>query len=99
MLIATSKTCAQLLAEKKILPHHINLIIVDECHKSVNDNDLKAVLETFLSCVDVPRIIGLAVPLFNLTQEPGRLGLEVEKVEGTFQCEVETASDILSILR
>lgn len=57
------------------------------------------ILQTFLTCIDVPRIIGLAVPLFNLMQEPGRLGLEIEKVEAIFQCEVETASDILSILR
>ena len=56
-------------------------------------------MQTFLACNNVPRIIGLAVPLFNLTQEPGRLGLEIEKIEDIFQCEVETASDILSILR
>ncbi|XP_076165348.1 endoribonuclease Dcr-1 isoform X2 [Ptiloglossa arizonensis] len=99
VLATTSKTCAQLLAEKKILPHQINLVIVDECHKSAHDNKLMFILQTFLTCIDVPRIIGLAVPLFNLMQEPGRLGLEIEKVEAIFQCEVETASDILSILR
>ncbi|XP_076750079.1 endoribonuclease Dcr-1 [Xylocopa sonorina] len=99
VLITTSETCAQLLVEKKILPHQINLVIVDECHKFVDDNKLKFILQTILSYENVPRIIGLAVPLFNLTQEPGRLGLEIEKVEATFQCEVETASDILFILR
>jgi len=41
----------------------------------------------------------LAVPVFNLTEEPGRLGLEIEKVEAAFQCGVETANDILSIIR
>ncbi|XP_046835523.1 endoribonuclease Dcr-1 [Vespa crabro] len=99
VLVTTSKTCALLLSEKKILPHHISLVIVDECHKSVHDNKLKSILKTFLTCINIPRIIGIAVPLFNLTQEPGRLGLEIEKIETTFQCEVETASDILSILR
>ncbi|XP_078036312.1 endoribonuclease Dcr-1 isoform X2 [Augochlora pura] len=99
VLVTTSKTCAQLLTEKKILPYEINLVIVDECHRSIEDNHLILILQMFLSCTNVPRIIGLAVPLFNLTQEPGRLGLEIEKVEATFQCEVETASDILSILR
>nr|XP_031838404.1 endoribonuclease Dcr-1 [Nomia melanderi] len=99
VLVTTSNVCAQLLANKKILPHEINLVIVDECHKSIDDSKLIFILQRFLSCINVPRIIGLAVPLFNLTQEPGRLGLEIEKVEATFQCEVETASDILSILR
>ncbi|XP_053994558.1 endoribonuclease Dcr-1 isoform X1 [Hylaeus volcanicus] len=99
VLATTSKTCAQLLVGKKMLPHQINLVIVDECHKSVDDSNLRFVLKSFLSCNNVPRIIGLAVPLFNLMQEPGRLGLEIEKIEAIFQCEVETASDILSILR
>ncbi|KAK1137182.1 hypothetical protein K0M31_001706 [Melipona bicolor] len=99
VLITTSKIYAQLLIDKKILPHQINLVIVDECHKSIDNNELKVILQTFLACNNVPRIIGLAVPLFNLTQESGRLGLEIEKIEDTFQCEVETASDILSILR
>ncbi|XP_015439626.1 PREDICTED: endoribonuclease Dcr-1 [Dufourea novaeangliae] len=99
VLVTTSEICAQLLVEKKILPQQMNLVIVDECHKSIDDNKLIFILQMFLSCISVPRIIGLAVPLFNLTQEPGRLGLEIEKVEATFQCEVETASDILSVLR
>ncbi|KYN37223.1 Endoribonuclease Dcr-1 [Trachymyrmex septentrionalis] len=99
VLVGTSKVYAQLISESKLLPCHINLVIVDECHKSIEDNNLKFVLQTFLLCNNVPRIIGLAVPVFNLTQEPGRLGLEIEKVEAAFQCEVETANDILSIIR
>ncbi|KYN21609.1 Endoribonuclease Dicer [Trachymyrmex cornetzi] len=99
VLVGTSKIYAQLISENKLLPCHINLVIVDECHKSIEDSNLKFVLQTFLLCNNVPRIIGLAVPVFNLTQEPGRLGLEIEKVEAAFQCEVETANDILSIIR
>nr|KAF7402076.1 hypothetical protein H0235_015412 [Vespula pensylvanica] len=99
VLVTTSKTCALLLSDKKILPNQISLVIVDECHKSVYDNKLRFILQTFLTCINIPRIIGIAVPLFNLTQEPGRLGLEIEKIETAFKCEVETASDILSILR
>ncbi|KAF7383500.1 hypothetical protein HZH66_012850 [Vespula vulgaris] len=99
VLVTTSKTCALLLSDKKILPNQISLVIVDECHKSVYDNKLRFILQTFLTCINIPRIIGIAVPLFNLTQEPGRLGLEIEKIETTFKCKVETASDILSILR
>ncbi|XP_071644928.1 endoribonuclease Dicer-1 [Temnothorax longispinosus] len=99
VLVGTPKTYAQLISENKLLPCHINLVIVDECHKSIEDSNLKFVLQTFLLCNNVPRIIGLAVPVFNLTQEPGRLGLEIEKVEAAFQCEVETANDILSTIR
>ncbi|EZA50771.1 Endoribonuclease Dcr-1 [Ooceraea biroi] len=99
VLVGTPKVYAQLMTESKLLPCHINLVIVDECHKSIEDSNLKFILRTFLLCDNVPRIIGLAVPVFNLTQEPGRLGLEIEKVEAAFQCGVETANDILSIIR
>lgn len=99
VLVGTPKVYAQLISEGKLLSCHINLVIVDECHKSIEDNILNVILRTFLSCDNVPRIIGLAVPVFNLTQEPGRLGLEIEKVEAAFHCGVETANDILSIIR
>lgn len=99
VLVGTPNVYAQLISEKNLLPCHINLVIVDECHKCIEDNNLKFILQTFLLCNNVPRIIGLAVPVFNLTQEPGRLGLEIEKVETTFQCEVETANDIFSVVR
>ncbi|XP_015607218.1 endoribonuclease Dcr-1 isoform X2 [Cephus cinctus] len=99
VLVTTSDVCAHLLQVQNILPSQINLVVVDQCHASLKDGDLNIVLQTFLSCKNGPRIIGLAVPLFNLTEEPGVLGLEIEKVENTFYCEVETASDILSILR
>lgn len=72
---------------------------MDECHKSNEDSNLKFILQTFLSLDNIPRVIGLAVPLFNLTEEPGRLGLEIENVETTFECSVETTNDILSIIR
>lgn len=99
ILVGTAKVYAQLISESKLLSCHINLVIVDECHKSIEDSNLKFVLQTFLLCNNVPRIIGLAVPVFNLTQESGRLGLEIEKVEAAFQCNLETANDILSVIR
>ncbi|XP_066598004.1 endoribonuclease Dcr-1 [Prorops nasuta] len=99
VLVANTNYCAQLLCEKKILPCQVNLVIVDECHKLVDDSNLNFILQSFLSINEVPRIIGIAVPLFNLMKSPGRLGLEIEKIENIFQCEVDTASDILSILR
>ncbi|XP_051158648.1 endoribonuclease Dcr-1 isoform X2 [Leptopilina boulardi] len=99
VIVTTLETCAQLIEEKKILPNEINLVVVDQCHKSEERNKLDYILKYFLSSNDVPRIIGLAVPLFNLTTVPGRIGREIEKIEALFQCEIETASDIISILR
>lgn len=99
MIVTTLETCAQLIEEKKILPNQINLVVVDQCHKSDEKTKLDYILRYFLSSNDVPRIIGLAVPLFNLTTIPGRIGREIEKIEALFECGIETASDIISILR
>lgn len=83
-----------MLAEKRF--YHFRYI-VDECHKSVDNKKLKFILQTFV--IHVPRIVGLSVPLFNLMEEPGWLGLAIEKIKTLFQCEFETDSDILLILR
>ncbi|XP_043480045.1 endoribonuclease Dcr-1 [Leptopilina heterotoma] len=99
VIVTTLETCAQLIEEKKILPNEINLVVVDQCHKTDERSKLDFILRYFLSSNDVPRIIGLAVPLFNLTTVPGRIGREIEKIEALFQCDIETASDIISILR
>ncbi|XP_046742066.1 endoribonuclease Dcr-1 isoform X3 [Diprion similis] len=98
VIVATSRVCADLLIENKIYPSQINLAIVDQCHKAVNDEKLKFVLQKF-NVSDGPRLIGFAAPVFNLTCEPGRLEAEVELLEKTFHCRIETASDILSVLR
>lgn len=103
VLLATPVGLARLLRERTILPEQINLIIVDECHKFADDEDLsyvvKAVRREGREGEEKTRIIGLAVPLFSLTHEPGRLESELDRIEGTLRCQVETASDILSILR
>lgn len=66
----------------------------------ITSNELQKAIEILKSCENETfRIIGLAIPLFNLCEEPGRLNLEIERLESTFKCSVETTSDILSILR
>ncbi|XP_046424425.1 endoribonuclease Dcr-1 isoform X2 [Neodiprion fabricii] len=98
VIVATSHVCADLLNQNKIYPSQINLAIVDQCHKAVNDEKLKFVLQKF-NVSNGPRLIGFAAPVFNLTRQPGRLEAEVELLEKTFHCRIETASDIVSVLR
>lgn len=91
--------CAQLITDNKIRTDIINLVIIDQCHKSVTDENTSKILQTFPNSQNVPRQVGLAVPLFKLTDDPGRLGFEIERLEKLFHCDIETASDVLSILR
>lgn len=97
--MATVEDCAQFITKRLIHLNDVNLVIVDECHQNALDSNLSIIIEECLSWIEPPRIIGLAIPLFDLTKEPGRLGYELERVEDNLKCEVETASDIISVLR
>ncbi|XP_034941920.1 endoribonuclease Dcr-1 [Chelonus insularis] len=101
ILVATSKSLWKILQKEKSKVPQINLIIVEKCQLLVEDNELNKVLNLFKSTKNNKscRLIGLAIPLFGVTEKPGLLGLEIERLENTFQCDVETTSDILSILR
>ncbi|XP_043278022.1 endoribonuclease Dcr-1 isoform X2 [Venturia canescens] len=99
VLTCTVEACQESLALGNLCPASVNLIVVDECQMVATDKRLGQVLEAFIKCKESPRVVGLAVPLFDLAGEPGRLSLEIERLEKIYDCEVETASDILSVLR
>ncbi|KAG8041648.1 hypothetical protein G9C98_002941 [Cotesia typhae] len=99
VIVTTSELFHDLLKKNK-LDLQINLIIIEQCQLLLTNIELKKALKMVSSSRNkLCRFIGLAVPLFGLTEEPGRLSLEIERLESTFQCDVETTSDILSILR
>jgi endoribonuclease Dicer len=99
ILIVTVPICNELLMTKMILPSQINFLIIDKCHNLVTNQELKSVLNIFKSCDDTIKIIGFAMPLYSLTKEPGQLSYEMYRIESLLQCQIETASDLLSILR
>ncbi|KAK0177678.1 hypothetical protein PV328_001707 [Microctonus aethiopoides] len=100
IIVTTSEILHELVQEEKILATKICLIIIDQCQLLIKNTKLQNILKIIKPAQNcLFRIVGLAVPLFNLTEEPGRLSLEIERLETTFQCNVETTSDILSILR
>ncbi|XP_058796621.1 endoribonuclease Dcr-1 [Phymastichus coffea] len=99
VLVLTVEICCKLLNTKKIIPSQINLLIIDKCHNLVTNNELRFILETFRSCDNDIKIIGFAVPLYSLTKEPGQLSFAIERIESLLRCKIETASDLLSILR
>ncbi|OXU22125.1 hypothetical protein TSAR_000757 [Trichomalopsis sarcophagae] len=99
VLILTVDMCSKLLLDDKINPNQINLLIIDKCHNLVTNCKLSKILNIFRNCDSTTKIIGFAVPLYSLTKEPGALSYEIERIESLLQCQIETASDLLSILR
>lgn len=77
----------------------VNLIIVEDCHKIYNNNKLVQLLELVQNSKPRPKILGLAGPLHSAGCSTDQLGFHVKVLERTIQCKVETASDIVTVLR
>ncbi|XP_043489190.1 endoribonuclease Dcr-1 isoform X2 [Polistes fuscatus] len=99
VLIGSPKVCLSLFKRKILVGYDVCLLIIDNCHKFMKDKTVGAIVRKFSYGINAPRIIGIAVPLYNLTLEPGRLGVEIYKAEIAFRCRLESNSEIISILR
>lgn len=77
----------------------INLIVVEDCHKKYNDDELIKLLEHVRKSEHQPKILGLAGPLHSAGCRPDQLAFHLEMLERTIQCKAETASDIVTVLR
>lgn len=77
----------------------INLIIIEECHKNYSNRELVDLLEYARQSIPMPKILGLAGPLHSAGCSTDQLAFHVEVLEKTLQCRVETASDIVTVLR
>lgn len=77
----------------------INLIIIEECHKNYSNHELVELLEYVRRSDHMPKILGLAGPLHSAGCSTDQLAFHVEVLEKTLQCQTETASDIVTVLR
>lgn len=77
----------------------INLIIIEECHKNYSNHELVELLEYVRQSNRSPKILGLAGPLHSAGCSTDQLAFHVEVLEKTLQCRIETASDIVTVLR
>lgn len=77
----------------------INLMIIEECHKNYSNCELVELLECVRRSIPMPKILGLAGPLHSAGCSTDQLAFHVEVLEKTLQCRVETASDIVTVLR
>lgn len=76
-----------------------NLVIIEECHKNYSNCELVELLQCVRHSSSMPKILGLAGPLHSAGCTTDQLAFHVEVLENTLQCRVETASDIVTVLR
>lgn len=99
VIILNIVKCLNAAATQSIDFAFVNLVIIEDCHKNYSDNELVKLFEYVTRCRPMPKILGLAGPLHSAGCSTDQLSFHVEVLEKTLRCRVETASDIVTVLR
>ncbi|BET01171.1 dsRNA_bind [Nesidiocoris tenuis] len=101
ILLTTYEICSSWLKLGRLEWDRVNLLIVEDCHHLLSYHPLREVVLTLNDCPkNRPRILGLTIPLFSKSEvEPGCVQAKIKKIESDLNCEVDTANDIVSVLR
>lgn len=99
VIILDINKCLDAASKQSLDSSLINLIVIDECHKNYSNPELIRLLEYVRKSNPKPNILGLAGPLHSAGCSTDQLAFHVEILEKTLQCRVETASDIVTVLR
>ncbi|CAH1401946.1 unnamed protein product [Nezara viridula] len=100
VLAVTSEVVAHWISAEKIVWSRINLLIIEDCHNAVKIHPLRDLVLNLKDSGNNPRVLGLTSPLFTGCKvEPGSVEAQIKQLEKDLCSKVETASDIVSILR
>lgn len=99
IIILNITKCLTAASRESLDFSRINLIIIEECHKNYSNYELVELLQYVRQSIPMPKILGLAGPLHSAGCSTDQLAFHVEVLEKILQCRVETASDIVTVLR
>lgn len=77
----------------------VNLLAIEDCHKRYADDRIERMFGYLHDSAQQPKVIGLAGPLHSAGCPPNQLAFHLNYLEKTIDCEAETASDIVTVLR
>lgn len=102
------KSLLTLLRCGKLKMEEIQLLLIDDCHLDAMFQDVLEIFNEFLPskymkrkeyCMDDLKILGLAGPLHNAGCALTELPVMLRNLEKKIHCKMETASDIVTVLR
>lgn len=102
VIILKPDTFLSLLSSKELLLSNVQLIVLEDCHDSAVYRNILPIFEQYVlpaSPLDRPRILGLAGPLHSAGCELEELNAMLNTLEQHMLCRIETASDIVTVLR
>lgn len=98
VIILEMRQCLDALKCSSLNLNQINLIIVDDCHQKSSEIT-NMFLKYYNNTQNKPKILGLAGPIHSAACNIVRLGAELEYLESLMKAKIETASDIVTVLR
>lgn len=110
VFILKPKSMLTLLRLGKLKINDIQLLLLDDCHQEAMYIDLLSIFNEFIPLSSKPvqvtarlsndlKILGLAGPLHSAGCALTELSVMLQNMEKNIQCKVETASDIVTVLR
>lgn len=100
VIIANVAKCLHVIQNEFIDFRAVNLIVIEDCHKKYCSPELDSLMNSIAKDKkEMPKILGLAGPLHSAGCPTDELGFHVEMLEKSMLCKVETASDIVTVLR
>ena len=97
VLVMTRAIFLALLNRGFVHLRKINLLVFDECHHAVKNDDYVQIMKVFDSCqhdIEVPRVLGLTASLIPSKCKPGDLETKIRALEETLRCRSQTAKDM-----
>ena len=99
IIMETSK-CLEALESLYLDLQCVNLIVIDDCHIRSTKEDISKIFSNYYQYLtNKPKIFGLAGAIHCASCLPSQLSAEVEYLESLLIAKVETASDIVTLLR
>ena len=101
VLVMTRAIFKDLLIRGFVHLRKINLLIFDECHHAVKNDDYVQTMRVFDSCQEdeTPRILGLTASLIPSKCKPGDLERKILGLEETLRCRSQTAKDMEEVAK
>lgn len=100
IVITTPALCLDALANNAFDMQMVNIIIIEDCHMESNYNHLIKLFTEFYSTTKrKPKVFGLGGPLYGAGCAPSQLYGQLRILEKGLCCKLETASDIVTLLR
>ncbi|KAH8359234.1 hypothetical protein KR093_005296 [Drosophila rubida] len=102
VIILKPETLLSLFTSLELKLSQVQLIVLEDCHDSAVYRTILPIFEQYIlpaPQADRPRILGLAGPLHSAGCELEELNAMLDTLEQHMMCRIETASDIVTVLR